>query len=63
MYGRKFSFTVTRKRSRKTWFPNLYPTIYPPPPPPNENFEYGYPHFNALLTFSLQKDSENVPAA
>ena len=21
---------------------------------PNENFEYGYPHFNALLTFSLQ---------
>ena len=27
---------------------------------PNENFEYGYPHFNAPLTFSLQKDSENV---
>ena len=27
---------------------------------PNENFEYGYPHSNALLTFSLQKDSENV---
>ena len=27
---------------------------------PNENFEYGYPHFNALLTFLLQKDSENV---
>ena len=26
----------------------------------NENFEYGYPHFNALLTFSLQKVSENV---
>ena len=23
---------------------------------PNENFEYGYPHSNALLTFSLQKD-------
>ena len=22
----------------------------------NENFEYGYPHSNALLTFSLQKD-------
>ena len=22
---------------------------------PNENFEYGYPHSNALLTFSLQK--------
>ena len=21
---------------------------------PNENFEYGYPHSNALLTFSLQ---------
>ena len=27
---------------------------------PNENFEYGYPYSNALLTFSLQKDSENV---
>ena len=27
---------------------------------PNENFEYGYSHSNALLTFSLQKDSENV---
>ena len=26
----------------------------------NENFEYGYPHSNALYTFSLQKDSENV---
>ena len=29
-------------------------------PPPNENFEYRYPHSNAPLTFSLQKDSENV---
>ena len=27
---------------------------------PNENFEYGYPHSNAILTFSLKKDSENV---
>ena len=27
---------------------------------PNENFEYGYPHSNALLTFCLQVDSENV---
>ena len=26
----------------------------------NESFEYGYPHSNALSTFSLQKDSENV---
>ena len=26
---------------------------------PNDNFEYGYPHSNALLTFSL-KNSENV---
>ena len=26
----------------------------------NENFEYGYPHSNALLIFSLQKISENV---
>ena len=55
-YGRKFSFTATRKRSRKTWFPNVYPTIYLP----KWNFEYGYPHSNALITFSLQKDSENV---
>ena len=27
---------------------------------PNENFEYGYPHSNALLTFSLRKGSENA---
>ena len=27
---------------------------------PDQNFEYGYPHSNALLTFSLQKDSKNV---
>ena len=27
---------------------------------PNENFEHGYPHSNALLTFSHQKDSKNV---
>ena len=27
---------------------------------PNENFECGYPHSNAQLTFSFQKDSENV---
>ena len=26
----------------------------------NANFEYGYPHFNALLTSQLQKDSENI---
>ena len=26
----------------------------------NENFEYFYPHSNALLKFSLQKDNENV---
>ena len=29
----------------------------------NENFEYGYPHSNALFTFSLQKDRENVLVA
>ena len=29
------------------WFPNVYPTIYLP----KWNFEYGYPHFNALLLF------------
>ena len=27
---------------------------------PNQNFEYGYTHSNALLTFSLQKGSEIV---
>ena len=27
---------------------------------PNANLEYSYPHSNELLTFSLQKDSENV---
>ena len=27
---------------------------------PSENFEFSYLHSNALLTFSLQKDSENV---
>ena len=27
---------------------------------PNEDFEYGYPHSNALLTFTLPKDCENV---
>ena len=26
----------------------------------NENFEYGYPHSNALLAFSSRKDSGNV---
>ena len=25
---------------------------------PDEHFEYGYPHSDALITFSLQKDSE-----
>ena len=30
IYVRKFSFTATRVRSRKTWFPNAYPTIYLP---------------------------------
>ena len=27
---------------------------------PNENFEYGYPNSNALLTFSLRKESKIV---
>ena len=27
---------------------------------PNENFEYGHPHSSALVTFFLQKDSENM---
>ena len=29
-------------------------------PPKMKIFEYSYPHSNAELTFSLQKDSENV---
>ena len=28
IYSRKFGFTATREGSRKTWFPNVYPTIY-----------------------------------
>ena len=28
IYGRKFSFTMTPKRRYKTWFPNVYPSIY-----------------------------------
>ena len=32
-------------------FPNVYSTLYLP----NENFEYGYPHSNALVTFFLQR--------
>ena len=30
IYGWKFSFTVTCERSSKTWFPNVYQTIYFP---------------------------------
>ena len=56
IYGRKFSFIATRKRSLKRDF-RTYIRRYTSP---NENFEYGYPHSNALLTFSFQKDSENV---
>ena len=43
-----FSFTGMYKRSRKTWFPTVYPTISP-----NENFECGYPYSNSLLQFCL----------
>ena len=54
IYGRKFSFTATRKRSRQRDF-RTYIRRYTSP---NENFEYGYPHSNALLIFSLKKDSK-----
>ena len=54
--GWKLSFTATRKRSYKTWFRNVYPTIYLP----KWKFWCGYPHSNELLTFFLQKDSEKV---
>ena len=50
IYGRKFSFTATCKRRRKTGFPAVYPMIYLQ----NENFEYGYPHSNAFLQFRLK---------
>ena len=36
-------------RSRKLLFPTVYPMTYSP----NENFEYGYPHSNALLQSHL----------
>ena len=38
------------KRDFQTYIPRYTST--------NETFEYGYPHSNALLTFSLQKDRE-----
>ena len=44
-YGRKFSFTV--KRDFRTYI-RRYTS-------PNENFEYGYPHSNALSTFFPSK--------
>ena len=53
---RKFSFTVTQSGAVKRDF-RTYIRRYTSP---NENFEYSYPHFNAQLTVSLQKDSENV---
>ena len=48
--GLKLSFTATRKRSHKTWFPTVYPTIHLQ----KWKFEYGYPHSNALLQFHLK---------
>ena len=58
IYGQKFSFTLTRKRSLKRDF-RMYILQYTSP---NENFEYGYLHStnNALSTFSVQKESEYV---
>ena len=50
IYGRKFSFTATRERSRKCDF-RTYIRRYTVP---NGNFEYGYPHSNALLQFCLK---------
>ena len=49
IYGRKLSFTVSGavKRDFRTYI-RRYTS-------PNENFEYGYPHSNALLNFSLKK--------
>ena len=44
-------------RTEILWFQNVYIRRYTSP---NENFEYGYPDSNTLLTFLLQKDSENV---
>ena len=41
---------VCYEQSQYTRFPTVYPTIYHL----NENFEYGYPHSNALLQFALK---------
>ena len=75
IYSWKFSFTAMCKRSRKTRFPTYirrntsYIRRYTSP---NENFEYGFPHFNAQLTFSFKKTvkiyyvaptSKRLPAA
>ena len=46
IYGWKFSFTATRERDFQTYI-RRYTS-------PNENFEYGYPHLNALLQSHLK---------
>ena len=48
IYGGKFSLTATRERSRDF---GPYIRQYTSP---NENFEYCYPHCNALLQFRLE---------
>ena len=56
IYGRKFNLRRRVSGAIKRDF-RTYIRRYTSP---NENFEYGYPHSNALLTFSFQEDSENV---
>ena len=46
IYGRKFSFTAAPVKRELQPYIRQYTS-------PNENFEYGYPHSNALLNFSL----------
>ena len=52
IYGRKLSFMATLKRSHKIVI-SKYIRRYTSP---NENFEYGYPHSNALLQFYLNSE-------
>ena len=48
LYGQKFRFTVTRQQRRFPPYNRRYTS-------PNKNFEYGYPHSNALFNIYSSK--------
>ena len=50
IYSGKLSFSATREQSRKHDF-RMYIQQFTSP---NENFEFDYPNFNALLQFHLK---------